>query len=99
VIREQRQLVRPHAGGHAQQEHAVAQGHGLHAVGDAGAHGLAPDALVDGRTRAREPVLPGAVEDGLEALGLCEGLAFLRHVGRKRYSAGRRLSPVGVLKP
>ncbi|HTQ48912.1 MAG TPA: hypothetical protein VMI75_39410, partial [Polyangiaceae bacterium] len=47
VVREERQLVRPDAGGHAQQEHAVAQCHGLHAVGDAGADGLAPHALVD----------------------------------------------------
>jgi hypothetical protein len=75
VIREERQLVRPHAGRDAQEEHAVAKGERLHAVGDAGADGLAPHALVDRRTRAREAVLSRAIEDGLEALGLCQKLA------------------------
>jgi len=79
VIREQRQLVRPHAGGHAQEEHAVAQGQGLHAVRDAGADRLAPRALVHGRPRAREPVLTGAIEDRLEALGLGEVMSLLGH--------------------
>jgi hypothetical protein len=79
VIREQRELVRPHAGGDAQQENAVAQGEGLHAVGDAGADGLAPHALVDGRAGAGEAVLPGAVEDRFEALRVGEAVAFLGH--------------------
>jgi hypothetical protein len=70
VIREQRQLVRPHAGGHAQQEHAVSQGKRRSTVGDACAHGLAPRALVDRRARAGEAILASAIEDGLETLRL-----------------------------
>jgi hypothetical protein len=73
-VREHRQLVGPHAGGDPQEQRAVMQGEGLGAVGDAGADGVSPQARVERGARARETVFPGAIEDGIERLGLGQGL-------------------------
>jgi len=74
LSREERELVRPDAGRHPQEEHASPERHGAGAVGDPGAHGVAPHLEGDGRAGAREPALSGAVEDGLHRLGRAEPL-------------------------
>jgi hypothetical protein len=75
VAGEEGELVGPHAGGDAEEEDAVPEGHGAGAVGDAGADGVAPHLERDGGPGAREAALAGAVEDGLHGLGGDEPLA------------------------
>jgi hypothetical protein len=66
VLRQHRQLVRPHAVGNPQHETAVLDGDGLSALGDARAHGIAPQSGIERWARAREAVLPRPAEDGVE---------------------------------
>jgi hypothetical protein len=73
--RQERELVRPHAARHLEDEHPVLQRHGTRPVRDARAHRVAPKRRLEGRTHPREAVLPRPLKDGVERLGRVEGVA------------------------
>lgn len=72
-VRQQRQLVSPHAARHAQKENPVVKRNRVRSLGDARSDGVAPQLGRKRRVGTREPALSGAVEDGLERLGRRQG--------------------------
>ncbi len=72
LAREERQLVRPHAAGNAEQEHPVGKRDGLSVLRDARPYGGPPELVRDARARSHEPALAGAAEDRPERFGRAE---------------------------
>jgi hypothetical protein len=72
VVRQHRELVRPHAVGYAQDQRTVLDRDGLGALGDAGADRFAPQLGVERGLCPREAVLTRPSQDGLEGLGFSQ---------------------------
>jgi hypothetical protein len=69
LVAQQRQLARPDAGGHTNEQHSTIQLYGARPIGDPDSDGLSPDALGDRRLRPRRAGPPGGVDRDLEPLG------------------------------